>query len=93
LAYSEGFLKKRGPIDAFAHRMAMSECALCGQLFEIAEAKIREHLEATTKATAALVRSADLGELDALEEALAVAAEVRAKAVAEYRRHRDQHAP
>ena len=79
-------------MHAGPHPMAREECAVCSQLFEITEAKIREYLEAMNRISAAQARNAGLGELDALEEALAVAAEARAKAVAEYRRHRDEDA-
>jgi hypothetical protein len=71
--------------------MARAGCEVCRELFDAAEFRIKEHLAATAKITAAQVQNAGPAEISALEEALRLAAEARAKAVADYRRHRDQH--
>lgn len=72
--------------------MALPGCQVCSELFERAEVSIKEHLAATAKVTAAQEQNADAAEISALEEALRLRAEARARAVADYRRHREQHA-
>lgn len=72
--------------------MARAGCEVCRELFDAAEFRIKEHLAATARITAAQVQKCQPAEISALEEVLRLTAEARAKAVADYRRHRDQHA-